>query len=240
MTTGGNQSQKIRMRPQRGCWIALPTALVANALLFCVLAGARTTPAWQRVPETAPVRIAVMDWPSLEATEPEVAQAEPDLVAITVQETPTVATEAQAETATALTPRLPHGTEAISSDLPGLPILLPGPSDLRSVTDTSATGFAGPLSLARVDRAPRRIAGAFPRYPQWARQARLEASVTLRFIVTREGTVTDVNIHRLEGNERFGREAARAIGAWRFDPATKRNVPVACWCFQRVNFTLDN
>lgn len=240
MTTGGRQDRRVRMPPQRRCWIALPTALLANALLFCVLAGARTTPSRPRVPEMAPVRIAVMDWPSLDSTEPDVSQPEPDLVAIAVQETPTVATEAIPEAATSLTPRLPSRPEAISSDLPGLPVVLPGPSDLRSVPDTSAAGFTGPLSLSGVDRAPKRIAGAFPRYPQWARQARLEAAVTLRFIVTQEGTVTDVNVHRIEGDERFGREAARAIADWRFDPATKRGVPVACWCFQRINFTLDN
>jgi len=228
------------MKPQRRGWIALPTALLANALLFCVLAGARTTPSRPRVPETEPVRITVIDWPSLEATEPDVSQSEPDLIAIAVLETPTVATETMPEAATALSPRLLNGTEAISSDLPGLPVVLPGPSDLRSVPSPSATGFSGPLSLSGVDRAPRRIAGAFPRYPQWARQARLEAAVTLRFIVTPEGTVTDINVHRLEGDERFGREASRAIATWRFDPATKRGEPVACWCFQRINFTLDN
>lgn len=228
------------MQPQKRCWIALPTALLANALLFCMLAGARTTPSQPRVPEMAPVRITVMDWPTLDSTEPDASQPEPDLIAIAVQETSMVATETITEVATVLPPRLPNGTEAISSDLPGLLVVLPGPSDLRSVPSTSATGFAGPLSLSGVDRVPKRIAGAFPLYPRWARKARLTGSVTLRFIITEAGTITNVNIHHIEGDERFGREAIRAVTAWRFDPATKRGESVACWCFQKINFTLDN
>ena len=240
MTTGDRQDRKIRMKLQRRCWLALPTALLANALLFCVLAGARTTPSRARVPETKRVRITVMDWPSLDSAAAEAMPSEPDLIAIAVQETSMVTTEAITEIATALSPRLPNGTEAISSDLVGLPVLLPGLSDLRSVPSPSATGFTEPLSLSGVDRVPKRIAGAFPRYPRWARNARLTGSVTLRFIITEAGTITNVNIHHIEGDERFGREAIRAVTAWRFDPATKRGEPVACWCFQKINFTLDN
>lgn len=240
MTAGDHQNRSIRIPSQRRCWIALPTALLANALLFCVLAGARTRPSRPRIPEAAPVRITVMKWPNLEATEPEISQPEPDLIPVAIQEAPTTATETISEAALALTPRLPNGTKALSSDLPGLPVILPGPSDLRSVPSPSATGFTGALTLSGVDYAPKRIAGAFPRYPRWARKARLTGSVTLRFIVTEAGTVTNVNIHHLEGDERFGREAIRAVTAWRFDPATKRGTPVACWCFQKINFTLDH
>ncbi|UCD48916.1 MAG: TonB family protein [Phycisphaerales bacterium] len=221
-------------------WIALPVALLANALLFCVLAGARREPSKQSISEIVSVRIAVMDWPSLNATEPEVSQAEPDTVPLIVRETSTTLAEAIPETTAALTMHLPSRMVADSLELPGLPVVLPETSDLRSLPGVPTSTIKGPLSLAMVDRAPRRTTGALPRYPQWARQARLEATVTLRFVVTSQGKVSNINIHRLEGDERLGREAMRAIAAWQFEPATKRGKPVACWCFQKVDFELDD
>ena len=240
MTARAPESQAIGMPPQGRCWIALPAALLANALLFYALAAARTTPSREPVSEMTPVRVAVMDLPRPDAAKPEVPQSESDLVPIVVEETAANESETIPEAATVWATRLPDGIEAVTSELPGLPVVLPGPSDLRSLPGTPASEITGPLSLATVDRAPRKTAGGFPRYPQWARQARLEATVTLRFVVTPEGRVTNVNVHRLEGDERFGREAMRTIATWRFDPATQQDRPVACWCFQKVNFKLDD
>jgi len=233
------RSEVWRQTPKR-CWIALPVALLANALLFCMLAGARTEPARQRFSAIAPIRIAVMDQTSLEAAESEVPQAQPDAVPLMVQETSTTPAETLPETSAALTTHLPTRVATVSPELPGLPVVLPEASDLRSLPGVPTSRSEGPLSLATVDRAPRRTAGVPPRYPQWARQARLEATVTLRFVVTSEGKVIEVNIHHLEGDERLGREAMRAIAVWRFEPATKRGKPVACWCFQKVDFRLDD
>jgi TonB family protein len=64
----------------------------------------------------------------------------------------------------------------------------------------------------------------------------LEAVVTVRFIVTTEGTVEDVKIHEIDGDERFGAEAIRAISRWRFRPAIKAGKSIPCWCFQKVSF----
>jgi protein TonB len=93
-----------------------------------------------------------------------------------------------------------------------------------------------PASPDKVDRLPSKISGPVLHYPQWARRDRLEATVTLRFIVTAEGAVEDINIHEIEGDERFGDEAVRAVSQWRFSPAIRAGKPVSCWCFQKINF----
>lgn len=240
MTARDTHNQVTGMRLQKRCWIALPTALLANIFLFYVLAGARTTPPREHVSEMTPARIAVMDMPSLDAAKPEIPQSKPDLIPAAIKETAADKSETIPEATTVWATRLPDGIDAVTSELSGLPVVLPGLSDLRSLPGAPVSEITGPLSLATVDRAPGKTTGGFPRYPQWARRARLEGTVTLRFVVTPEGAVTNVNIHRLEGDERFGREAMRAIATWRFDPATKRGRPVACWCFQKVNFKLDN
>ena len=240
MTAGDRQTPDAPTPPASRCWIALPTALLANVLLFYVLAEARTTPAPPRAVETSPVRLTLMDLPSSPSVAPDFSQSEPDLISIATRETPVAVAEAVSQTSPLLTPRLPHGIEAIASDLPGLPVALPQPSNLRSTAEASSSDITGPLTASEVDRIPRRIAGVLPRYPRWARRAGLEGTVTLRFVVTREGTVANVNVHMVEGDERFGHEAARAVEDWRFDPALKQGVPVPYWFFQKINFALDD
>lgn len=219
--------------------MAVPVAIAANILLFYVLAAARTTPAAPRANEKRALPVAIVHLPVPEMAEPEIAPPEPDLVPVVSTPRPEVELAALPETTAMLTPRL-SGLDTVSVELPGLPVALPGLVDLKSVPGTSVSGLKQALSLSGVDRAPRRVAGSLPRVPQWAQRARLEAMVILRFIVTAEGDVTNINISRIDGDERFGREAMRTVATWRFDPATKRGRPVACWCFQKVNFKLED
>jgi TonB family protein len=133
-------------------------------------------------------------------------------------------------------PQLSERIYKMSFKLPGLPI---GPSDmslLRSARTTPIGNVEKPISAPKVDRLPSKITGPLPRYPQWARRDDLEAVVILRFIVTVKGTVEDINIHEIDGDERFGREAIQAISQWRFSPAIRAGKSVPCWCFQKINF----
>jgi len=239
MRRQSHDSQLVSMRSYAGGGLALLAAIVANALLFYVLAVARTTPSLLRGSEAEAVPLAVMDLPVPEPQEPDIELPEADFLAVVIPQARTVEAQAIPEIATVLTPRLPSGIQAIGPDLPGLAMALPGPSDLRLIPSTSAPARESPLALSGVDRPPRKIAGASPHVPAWARRTRLEGKVTLRFVVTAEGQVADINVHHIEGDERFGREATRALATWRFEPATRRGKSVACWCFQTVNFTLS-
>ena len=240
MTTSDHQN---RMAPREGppaTALVLLAALGANVLLFYVLAVARARPSLAPESRMEPVTLRVTTLP---APEPDASEIEPpqiDVIPIVIQEISTAETRVIPDTAAPLTPRLPDGVRAIGPDLPGLAVALPGPTDLRLVSSAATTVIEGPLSLSGVDRPPRMISGAPPRVPRWARRGRLEGKVTLRFVVTLEGRATDVNIRHIEGDERFGREAMRAVATWRFEPATRRGRPVACWCIKAINFTLSD
>lgn len=225
--------------PKR-CWLALPAALLANALLFYALAGARTAVSRDRIEVSSPVRIALID-----SVPPASAAADVPLSAlvalpIVAQERPAVTTESIPTAIVSPAPRLPAIMEPASSELPGLTVALPGAADLQAGVAGSGAEEVGPLSAGDVDRPPRKIAGALPSYPRWARRAGLEGTVTLRFVVTAQGTVTDVTIRRIEGDERFGPEAIRPTASWRFEPAVKDGKPVSYWYFQSFRFELED
>jgi protein TonB len=107
--------------------------------------------------------------------------------------------------------------------------------------DPNAPGIGsaqGPFALGDVDGEPRRVGGASPDYPLWARRRGIEGSALLRFVVDAEGRVSQVRVVSTEGSARFGDVARRTIDTWRFEPATKDGRPVAVKCQQRVEFRL--
>ncbi len=240
MTVSNKANMSSRMPSSARCWLALPAALLANALLFYALAGARTVVSRDRIEASTPVRIALLDIAPPTSAEAEITPSEPAALPMAPRERPTTTTEPIPPATASLAPRLPESREPTSSQLPGLAVALPGSADLQADVTGSGTEEIGPLSAGEVDRPPRRIAGALPRYPRWARRAGLEGTVTLRFVVTPEGTVADVNIRRIEGDERFGPEAVRALASWRFAPALKDGKPVPYWYFQSFHFELED
>ncbi len=129
--------------------------------------------------------------------------------------------------------------DEVTFELPGLPVL---PSSLLIQTpleDLSVGAVNITLSSSEVDISPLKTSGPIPQYPKWAQRDKLEGTVTLRFIVTEQGNVEDINIHEIEGDERFGTEAVQAANKWRFSPAIKAGKPVSCWCFQKIDFILS-
>ncbi len=239
MARPGDRDSGIRIRTPQGTALALLAALAANTLLFYALALARMKPALSSRSRPDPVELKVM---TLRPPEPQTFEIEApaiDILPLDFQRPLLNTTQTIPEAETAIAPRLPDGVRAIGPDLPGLTVALPGPADLRSVPSSPVDVIESPLSLSGVDRPPRKISGAPPRVPAWARRGRLEGKVTVRFVVTAEGQVTDLNVRRIEGDERFGREAMRALATWRFEPATRRGRPVACWCAKTISFELS-
>jgi len=236
----GSAGWMIRMRRCGGGGLVLLTAVLANGLLFYALAAARIQPALKRVEVVETVRFSVMNVPSPDLPEPALPQVEPEFIGVVTTEPRAAVASPLAETSVALAPRLPGGIREVASfELPGLAIALPGRSDLRVVAGPSISGVDKELSLSSVDEPPRLVSGVPPRFPRWARRARLAGAVMLRFVVTAEGTVGEIRVRDIEGDERFGPEAVRAVTQWRFAPATKEGQPVPCWCFQKINFELE-
>lgn len=119
----------------------------------------------------------------------------------------------------------------ISINAIGIRVDSPGPSNM--------SGAVGALALNLVDKVPQKIAGTTPYYPFWARQSGAEGIVTLRFVVGVDGKVYDVEVQRVDGDERFAKAAKQAVEKWLFRPAIKAGKPVAAWCIQRIRFKLE-
>jgi len=216
------------------CFAAI-IAIGANLMMFSILAAARTTPSLKHTEKIEPIRIISLEAP---LTSPERTNREIVTDIVQLNERP-VNSEFPEPTHKILKSTFPNLTERIEDvtfELPGLPVISSSLS-LQLPPENTSTGSIGePLSALSVDVLPSRIAGPMPSYPHWARREKLEAVVTLRFIVTEEGNVKDINIREIQGNERFGTGAIQAISQWRFNPAIKAGKPVSCWCFQKISF----
>ena len=224
-----------RGAPVLSC-LAFAAAIGANIALFCILAMARTAPSPVYRQEYDSMRIVTLDLPDPANAEMAGQEAITDVVQLGPDATDSEEPRQVADMSSSLFPPLAERMSEAVFQLPGVPVNPSNVSLFSAPKAVSASGVEKPVSASRVDRLPSKTGGPLPRYPQWARRARLEAVVTVRFIVTAEGAVEDVNIHEIEGDERLGREAVRVISQWRFSPAIKAGKPIACWCFQKVNF----
>lgn len=216
--------------------LAIIAAIGANVLMFCILAVARTMPSLTYPEQFEPVRIITLDLPA--PTDVELAGQETvmDVIQLGPEQTDAETPQPAADMISSALPRLVERISGVSFELPGLPVRPSNVSLLNPAKAAPVGGVDKPVSTPKIDRLPSKISGPPPRYPRWARRDHLEAVVTLRFIVTAEGTVEDVHISEIEGDERFGEEAIRAVGQWRFSPAIRAGKPVPCWCFQKINF----
>jgi TonB family protein len=216
--------------------LAVAAAIGANVLMFCILAVARTTPALTYPDEQETMRIINLDLSVPIEAEPAGMETVMEVIELGPEQTNEELFQPVAEM---ISPEFPLLTERISDlsfELPGLPVRPSNISLLNLPRSAPVGGSEQAASPPKVDRLPSKIAGPVLRYPQWARRDRLEAMVTLRFIVTAGGAVEDVNINEIKGDERFGDEAVRAVSQWRFSPAIRAGKPVSCWCIQKINF----
>jgi len=236
MNNSGHKS--FNARTSRVTLVSIIAAIGANVLMFYILALARTKPSLTYQHEHDTMRIISMELLAPVDIEPAGKETIPDAVELLSEPILVTSIPPVAEIVPSMLAHLNERIPDTSFNLAGLPVVLPDSSLLQSTKSISIAGIEKPLSARKVDRVPSKIAGAPPRYPQWARRDGLEAVVILRFIVTAQGTARDIKIHDIEGDERFGQSAIEAIAQWRFSPAIKSGKSVACWCFQKITFRL--
>lgn len=79
-----------------------------------------------------------------------------------------------------------------------------------------------------------------PDYPQLAQQTGLEATVMLRILVYKDGTVKDVIVARASGtNVGFEESAMAAVKQWVFKPAIQNQKPVSVWVNYPIKFKIE-
>ena len=86
--------------------------------------------------------------------------------------------------------------------------------------------------------APVALARSFPKYPEQARDRRVEATVVVRFVVDANGTVRRVKI--IKGHPLLNAAVVQAVRAWRYEPGTYEGRPVAMWRSARFPFRLSS
>lgn len=89
------------------------------------------------------------------------------------------------------------------------------------------TGLSGPGGMLNSDGDATPIVRIEPRYPPSAARNGTEGWVQLRFTITPQGGVTDVEIIDSEPRRVFDREARRALLRWKYKPKVVDGKPVS-------------
>ncbi len=117
-------------------------------------------------------------------------------------------------------------------------------SDLSALTgggDSLVVNFDGglpsPADYVAVEEYPTRISMPPLRYPDFARDAGVEGTVTLRVLVGKDGKVQDVIY--VDGPEMLKDAAIEAARATPFKPALQQHRPVAVWVLYPIKFSLS-
>ncbi len=76
-----------------------------------------------------------------------------------------------------------------------------------------------------------------PQYPRMAIAAHISGVVHLRAIITKEGTVRELEV--VDGNPLLARAALLAVQAWRYRPTRLNGEPVEVETYVTVNFILN-
>lgn len=78
-----------------------------------------------------------------------------------------------------------------------------------------------------------------PAYPQRAKQAKLEGSVTMAVTIRPDGTVADVEVLESNPPRLFDQAAIQAMQRWKFRPKIVNGKPEAQRARQTIEFTLN-
>ena len=93
------------------------------------------------------------------------------------------------------------------------------------------------LEFYMVEQKPKVKHQVNPKYPEIARKAGLTGKVFLKFLVDKNGRVSNVSI--LRGQEIFRQAAIDAVLQFRFEPAQQNDKPVSVWMTQPMSFRLN-
>jgi TonB family protein len=85
---------------------------------------------------------------------------------------------------------------------------------------------------------PRVLYSPEPEYDDASRKAKIEGTVVLRIIVTRDGLVKDPKINR-GLCEALDKKAVETVSQWKFTPAMKNGKAVSLYLMVEVTFKLD-
>jgi protein TonB len=83
------------------------------------------------------------------------------------------------------------------------------------------------------------LAKVAPVYPLHAARRGIEGEVQVRFLVTAEGTVQDIEILAAKPEEVFDKSVIDCVSRWRFQPGRVQGIPVAALAQTTIRFQLE-
>jgi protein TonB len=95
--------------------------------------------------------------------------------------------------------------------------------------------IADVLTSAELDQRPRAVLTVDPSYPMELRKRKLEATVSVVFLVGTDGKVRNVQVEK-STNPLFDRAALDAVRQWRFEPGTRKGEKVEFKMRQPITF----
>ncbi|MCL4800326.1 MAG: energy transducer TonB, partial [Burkholderiales bacterium] len=114
----------------------------------------------------------------------------------------------------------------------------PGPPDAVAAPGAARAPAPPPSTATLPETAASYLSAPAPRYPLAARRDGIEGRVTVRVLVSAQGTPARVEIAQSSGSEILDRAAVQAVSAWRFAPARRGSQPVDAWVLVPVEFHL--
>jgi len=116
-------------------------------------------------------------------------------------------------------------------------------SGLQGSEQTEEETFPGVSSLSPETRLPERlpvkVRHSPPKYPLIARHNDWEGVTVLEVQIRPDGMVGEVEIFQSSGYQVLDQAAAKAVKHWRYQPALKNGVAVACRIRVRIKFVLE-
>jgi TonB family protein len=131
-----------------------------------------------------------------------------------------------APTVAAATPA-PQPSPAPEAVEPSVPFAVPTPGAVavEAMPPPAPLPTVEPAAAASLLRAPARISGDAPRYPELARPLRLRGEVTVEMTVTEAGEPEDLRVLQ-SASPILEKAALEAVRTWRFEPARRNGVGV--------------
>ena len=112
------------------------------------------------------------------------------------------------------------------------------PTARPDASKSVASQVVPPVSIGNDATRPNFAGNRPPRYPDQARQQRIEGKVLLRLHISADGRVTDVEVATTSGHAILDAAAANAVRSWQGEPARRGGRPVATVELLPVRFQL--
>ncbi len=130
-------------------------------------------------------------------------------------------------------------TLSLSEDTLGLSLVSTF-EQTEELTQQSSDDEIGPPRFMPVEDFPVCTYKPMPDYPEMAKQAEIEGTVTVWLYIKADGTVADVQLYNSSGVGSLDQAAMSAAWNTRWTPARNNGIPVGVWTSITYNFVLTD